>query len=105
MDHNKNGITWALSPHVRATINADGGVLLDIEKGMCYSLNPVGAKIWQAIQSRGGNATLEDIVSALVPLFTVDRNQLVQDIDEYLQDLEKKGLTKAGNPVQATRPT
>ena len=95
MHDNKNGVTWATSPHVRATIAADGGVLLDIEKGFCYSLNPVGAKIWQAIESGYGRRTFGDIINTLASQFPVSRDQLARDIDEYLLDLEKMGLIKA----------
>jgi hypothetical protein len=94
VDGNKNGVTWAVSLHARATFDADGGVLLDIEKGLCYSLNLVAAKTWLAIESGGGQATFEHIVNTLAPQFTVPREQLVRDIDEYLRDLEKKGLVK-----------
>ena len=40
---------------VRATYSEDGAVLLDINKGLCYGLNPVAARIW---------VTLEGIVYA-----------------------------------------
>ncbi len=99
VDGNKNGVTWAVSPHARATIDVGGGVLLDIEKGLCYSLNIVGAKTWLAIESGAGQATFEDIVNTLAPQFTVPREQLVRDIDEYLRDLEKKGLVKVAGRV------
>jgi Coenzyme PQQ synthesis protein D (PqqD) len=95
MDENKNGITWAVSSHIRATTGPDGGVLLDIEKGLCYSLNLVGAQIWLGIESARGTATLEHIVVLLQHQFTVPREQLVGDIKEYLQDLEKNGLIKS----------
>jgi hypothetical protein len=95
VDDNKNGVYWAISPHARATIGVDGGVLLDIEKGLCYSLNLVGAKIWLAIESGKGQTTFQHIVNTLGMQFTVPGEQLVRDIDEYLRDLEKKGLIKA----------
>ncbi len=97
---NKSRVRWAVLPHVRATIDVDGGVLLDIEKGLWYSLNLVGAKTWLAIESARGQATFEDIVDAVAPQFTVPQEQLVRDIDEYLRDLEKKGLIKASGRVQ-----
>jgi len=103
MDNDKNGVTWTISSHVRATINNDGGVLLDIEKGLCYSLNPVGARIWQAIESRRSGAKLEDVVTALASQFTIAREQLARDIDEYLLDLEKRGLIKALSPQLAAK--
>lgn len=99
MHDNKNGITWATSPHVRATIDADGGVLLDIEKGFCYSLNPVGAKIWQTIESGDGRRAFEDIINTLASQFPVSRDQLARDIDEYLRDLEKMELIKVSGHV------
>ena len=40
--NNKIGVTWAVSPDVRATQSPDGCVLLDIETGQCYRLNVVG---------------------------------------------------------------
>jgi hypothetical protein len=55
---------------------------------------PSGSKTWLAIESGGGQATFEHIVNTLAPQFTVPREQLVRDIDEYLRDLEKKGLVK-----------
>jgi hypothetical protein len=40
-----------ISPHVRSLINAkDGGVLLNIQEGKCFSLNAVGAEIWKAVE-------------------------------------------------------
>jgi Coenzyme PQQ synthesis protein D (PqqD) len=95
MDENKNGTTWAISSHVRATISPDGAVLLDIEKGLCYSLNVVGAKIWQVIESGAGHATFKDLVNALASQFNVSQDELARDIEEYLQELEKKLLIKA----------
>src|SRR6267378_1094667 len=100
VDDNKNGVYWAVSPRARATTDGDGGVLLDIEKGLCYSLNLVGAKTWLAIASARGQATFEDIVDAVAPQFTVLREQLARDIDEYLRDLAKKGLIKGSDRVQ-----
>src|SRR5260221_13782193 len=84
VDENKSGVTWSVSPNVRITTDGDGGVLLDIEKGLCYSLNLVGANTWLAIASARGQATFEDIVDAVAPQFTVLREQLARDIHEYL---------------------
>src|SRR5260370_14450183 len=99
VEESKNGVYWAISPHARSTMGVDGGVLLDIEKGLCYSLNLVGGKIWVALESGNGQTSFEHIVNALGPQFTVPREQLVRDIDEYLRDLEKKGLIKAAGGV------
>lgn len=93
----RNGVSWAILPHVRATMSVDGAVLLDIEKGLCYSLNVVGAKIWQVVESGGGHATFRDVVNALVTQFNVSAEELANDVDEYLRDLQQKELIKAAN--------
>src|SRR5208282_3160780 len=36
-----------IAPSVRETASEDGAVLLDIEQGICFSLNPVGLRIWE----------------------------------------------------------
>jgi hypothetical protein len=83
---------WKISPGVRTTANGDGAVLLDIDAGMCYSLNPVGTKIWAAVESGQGQSTCGDVLDALAPEFTIPREQLAADIDNYLRELEQKRL-------------
>ena len=39
-----------IAPGVRETASEDGAVLLDIEQGICFSLNPVGLKIWELLK-------------------------------------------------------
>jgi len=53
---------WAVSPDVRATYSEDGAVLLDINKGVCYSLSPVASRIWLTIESCPSGITLDGIV-------------------------------------------
>ena len=40
-----------IAPSVRETASEDGAVLLDIEQGICFSLNPVGLKIWELLEN------------------------------------------------------
>jgi hypothetical protein len=82
---------WEISPDVRATYSEDGAVLLDIDKGLCYSLNVVGSQIWVTIESAPGIG-LEGIVDALETHFQVPREQLRADTMEYLNNLRQKGL-------------
>jgi hypothetical protein len=82
---------WEVSPDVRATYSEDGAVLLDIDKGLCYSLNVVGSRIWVAIESQPG-IHLESILDSLQRDFQVAREQLRTDAEEYLSTLLGKGL-------------
>ena len=42
---------WLVSPDVRFTYSEDGAVLLDIQKRLCYSLNPVAARVWSTVEA------------------------------------------------------
>src|SRR2546423_7552409 len=58
MENGKTEPVIKLSENVRETITQDGAVLLDIEQGLCFSMNPVGARIWEMLKQGyppGGN--------------------------------------------------
>jgi hypothetical protein len=78
-----------ISPGVRETASEDGAVLLDIEQGICFSLNPVALKIWGMLKNR---MSVDQIADALAQDFPVPRPQLVSDVLEFLQALEAKRL-------------
>jgi hypothetical protein len=83
---------WTVSLDVRSTQSEDGAVLLDIRQGLCFSLNVVGAKVWEKLEARQTGMTLSQLVSELAPHFTVSVDQLKADLQEYLRELEAKGL-------------
>jgi hypothetical protein len=93
---------WEISPDVRATYSEDGAVLLDIDKGLCYSLNVVGSQIWVTIESNPGIG-LESIVDALEAHFQVPREQLRVDTMEYLGNLRQKGLLQLNGALPSEK--
>ena len=98
---------WKVSPGVRATYSEDGAVLLDIDNGLCYSLNVVGSRIWVTLASSPG-IDLEGIVDVLETHFQALREQLLTDTAEYLRDLVRMGLLYSHGGVvspNATRRT
>lgn len=78
-----------IAPGVRETASEDGAVLLDIEQGICFSLNPVGLRIWELLKKR---YSVDRIADALAQDFPVPRSQLLSDVVEFLQALEAKQL-------------
>jgi hypothetical protein len=74
---------------VRETVNEDGAALLDIERGFCFSMNPVGAKIWEMV--KGGYAA-NQIVDSLEEEFRLPRTQLDSDVSDFLKQLAKMKL-------------
>ena len=51
-----------IAPGVREVTSEDGGVLLEVEQGICFSLNPVGLRIWKLLKER---RSVGQIVDAL----------------------------------------
>src|SRR5712675_457942 len=94
---------WLVSPDVRSTYSEDGAVLLDINRGLCYSLNPVAARVWVTIETSQGGITLDGIVRALETHFKVPRHQLGDDIDEYLSKLEHIGLVQRNGLIHRSK--
>lgn len=68
---------------------ADEVVILDTDKGIYYSLNPVGAFIWRKMLEPTPVKALHDAVLAE---FEVDSEQCRQDVLRLLEDLSKQGL-------------
>jgi hypothetical protein len=80
----------SISSGIRDTANEDGAILLDVEQGLCLSLNVVGAKIWQMLKQ---NDSAAEIINRLEKEFKdVARNRLIQDYVDFIEDLQKKKL-------------
>ncbi len=85
---------WLVSPDVRSTYSEDGAVLLDIRKGLCYSLNPVAARVWSTVEASPSGVDLSGLVDVMESHYTISREQLERDVDEYLSKLENMGLVQ-----------
>lgn len=77
------------SPSVREIETADGAVLLDIQQGLCFSVNPVGARIWHLVKQQ---QSLDQIVDTLAVEFNVPKGQIRDDVVEFASVLNQKGL-------------
>jgi len=85
---------WNASASVRSTYTQDGGVLLDVEKGMCYSLNAVASKLWNHLEQNQAGVTFEELVSVIRNSFEAPNGELEADIAAHLEKLEKMGLVR-----------
>ena len=86
---------WLVSPDVRSTYSEDGAVLLDIQKGLCYSLNPVAARVWSTVEaSPSGVDPLRGLVDVIETHYSISGERLECDIDECLTKLENMGLVQ-----------
>lgn len=64
-------------------------VMMDIDKGMYFSLNPVATYIWEQLEEAH---TLDGLVALLVNEYEVDAEECRADVQEHLQEMEKLGL-------------
>ena len=65
--------------------------ILNIKDGVYYSLDPVGAKIWNLIQKP---MSLNDVVEMILDEYDVDKDQCKGDIFELIEKLLDYGLVE-----------
>jgi hypothetical protein len=91
----------SISPRVKQTESEDGAVLLDIEQGICFSLNAVGLKIWEMLKRQ---SPIEQIADSLAQEFHIPRAEIIADICDFVTQLESKHLIARGTaPVEKRR--
>ena len=100
MNQSTSTAEFAIAPGVREVTSEDGAVLLDVEQGICFSLNPVGLKIWELLKK---GCSLDQIGDALGQEFPVSRPQLVSDATEFIAALEEKHLIRRANQTTSKR--
>lgn len=101
MDQVTSTTELAIAPGVREVTSEDGAVLLDVEQGVCFSLNPVGLKIWELLKK---GCSVEQIADALEKEFPVSRPQLISDAGEFIAALEAKQLIRRPDQTPPKRP-
>lgn len=89
-----------ISAGIRETTSQDGAVLLDIEQGVCFSLNPVGLKIWELLKQ---GQTVDKVAETLATEFPVSRQQILADAQEFIRELEAKHLIRRPGQKQSTK--
>ena len=79
--------------YIRSVTDDDGGVLLDLHSGRCLRLNPVGGKIWNTLRRYDEGVTSDELVIEMAKVFPgVAADTLRRDTNQFLRDLENKGL-------------
>lgn len=70
--------TWVVLPLKSDTVNFNGMI----------RLNGSGAMLWKCLEQ---GATREELVMAITSQYDVSREQAAQDVDEFIETLEKAG--------------
>ena len=66
-------------------------VLLDIQRGMYYGLDPIGTRVWQTLVEHG---SARPVVASLVEEFDVTQDTLEGDIRRLLGELTANDLIR-----------
>jgi len=69
----------------------DEMVLLGMEDGIYYGLNPVGAFIWEQIKEP---KTIDQVRDAILAEYEVEKGECERDLLELLQEMTEKGLVE-----------
>ncbi len=89
------------SARVRNVNTQDGAVLLDIDQGLCFSMNPVGARIWEMLKM---NHSVDFIVDILASDFSVPREQVLEDVRAFLGQLQNQHLLVSNRETKKSTP-
>jgi hypothetical protein len=73
----------------------DGLALLNVETGIYFGLDPVGASIWELLNE---GMSLSGIAERLVQEYDVEREVLETDIAALVATLQEHGLVHTLNP-------
>lgn len=95
MSERANNSAMKIARGVRETVNQDGAVLLDIEQGLCFSLNPIGTKIWEMVKD---GRSPDEITDVLQQEFLLPRSQVVEDVSDFLKQLGNMRLISEESP-------
>jgi hypothetical protein len=77
------------SPAVRASVSADGLVLLDVQGGLVLASNPIGARIWELIDQQ---RTSPEIARQFALDYDIPIERAHGDVGAFIDALAMRGL-------------
>ena len=92
---------WPNTAAVAAKVIDGEAIIMNLSNGAYYSMDGVGAAVWEAIE-RGGSR--EEIQREVSTRFTVDLEQAGVDVDRLLAELLAEGLILSSNDVRSAQP-
>ena len=90
-----NDERFDVSPGVRASMSADGLVLLDVDRGIVFAANPIGARMWELVEQRW---TKSRIAKQIADDFGVEHERVARDLNAFLGALLDRGLVSEVQP-------
>ena len=78
-----------ISPDCKVSLSRDGAVFLHTTKGIVYTSNGIGARIWQGIQDR---RSVDEISEQIGRDYGVPGERVRRDTAHFLAELESQGF-------------
>jgi hypothetical protein len=69
----------------------DEKVMMSVEKGEYYSLDPIGSRIWELIEKP---IKVSELIDALLLKYDVDRETCERDVFAFLEELHGDGTVQ-----------
>jgi len=66
-------------------------VMMSVERGSYYGLDPVGSKIWELLEEP---LTVSELVSKLVDIYDVDQSVCERETIEFLESMQDEKLVE-----------
>lgn len=89
-----NESTYSRNPETISGALHDQLVMMDIQQGKYFSLNPVATRIWELLETP---LNLKAICNALLLEYEVTPDQCQNDVQEHLSEMQKLGLVFQNN--------
>lgn len=67
----------------------DEKVMMSVEKGQYYGLDPVGSRVWELIEKP---IKVSELIDALLLKYDVDRETCERDVLAFLEGLHEDGI-------------
>ena len=80
---------YRVSDGIRSTHGQDGAIVLDVQQGQMFNLNPVGSRILELLESGLAHADIVDVISRE---FNANRELVENDLREFIESLKKHKL-------------
>ena len=88
-----------VSSGIRSTRNADGGIVLDIDRGLMFRLNAVGGLILESI---GKGCTEIEIAKQIARQCSIREEIAAADVREFVKSLEQHGIVRTPQGEKAS---
>jgi len=88
--HSEKNIKWQVSPEVLSSRIEEEVVLMSLEAGFYFSLDPVGSRIWELLEKQP--ATINELVDKLIDEYDVDRQMCLNDVRSFIDTMISKRL-------------